>query len=44
MVKLNMMSFCEDIILTNSAFGWWSDWMNKNENKNENKKVVFPNK
>jgi len=31
--KMRMMSICENNIIANSSFGWWSAWLNENPNK-----------
>jgi hypothetical protein len=31
--ELYLMSLCDNNIISNSSFGWWGAWMNKNNNK-----------
>lgn len=37
-IDLFILSKCNDIIISNSSFGWWAAWLNKNCQK----KVVYP--
>lgn len=29
-IHFYLLSFCKDIIITNSSFGWWAAWLNQN--------------
>lgn len=32
-IEFRILSLCQHNIITNSSFGWWSAWLNKNPNK-----------
>lgn len=32
-IELYLMSFCHNNIISNSSFGWWGAWMNRNTDK-----------
>jgi hypothetical protein len=32
-IDFYLLSFCKNIIITNSSFGWWAAWLNQNPDK-----------
>ena len=32
-IELYLISLCDNVIISNSSFGWWGAWLNKNSNK-----------
>ena len=37
-IEMYLMSSCNNNIISNSSFSWWSAWINENENK----KIIGP--